>query len=196
MSDRFDILRRIIVENKFTKILELGVYQCERSSLMIAAALENSKPEDVTFQGFDMFEDMTAELTKHEVSRPAGPWSVMQCSAYLSAKFPGVHYILTKGDSKKTLETENVIDWDLCFIDGGHSLETAMSDWKHISRMMRPGKVVCFDDYSMVSTLINTRRVVDEIDRSKFDVEISVECDYASTDYESADLHLATVRMK
>ena len=196
MGDRFDILRELIIANKCKQLLEVGVFRCERSHLMIKAALEHAKPEEIFFTGLDMFEDMTAELTKKEVSRPSGPWSELMCKEYLRMNFPGVRTQLIKGDTKETLKNFRLSEYDFVFLDGGHSIQTAMSDWLNISLMMKPGTIVCFDDYSEKSTMINTKAVVDTIDRNIFSVEIAEQCDFASSDYEDADLRIAIVRMK
>ena len=60
---------------------------------------------------------------------------------------------LFKGYSQDTLPTfveeckKSGTTIDFAFIDGGHLIETIRADWENVSKLMRPGSVVMFDDY-------------------------------------------------
>ena len=198
MESRYEFMLKEIEESKALVLLEVGVYRAERSGQMIERALKSALEQNVHFYGVDLFEDMTPELKTLEVSRSQGPMSKEEASEYLESSYPGVNILLFKGDSKETLPMLNglIRTPDVVFIDGGHSFPTAFSDWKNVEAMMGDWTTVFFDDYSEISTMINTKKVVDTIDRDKYTVTISPECDHASSDYESADLRIAKVVRK
>jgi hypothetical protein len=80
------------------------------------------------------------------------------------------------GDTKLTLREATIPPVDLAFIDGGHSYETVAADWANIQRFLHAGSVVYFDDYHNPEAEscenFGVARLVDEIDRRKWKVEI------------------------
>lgn len=187
---RFTELSKAIAETKAKILIEVGVYRCERSRVMINEALKYNK--DISFYGFDLFQYMTNELSSKEVSRSQFPFSSKNAFTVLVNEFPTVNLNIIPGDSKITLADQN-IPFDVAFIDGGHSLETTQSDWDNISRMMKPGSIVLIDDYSDIPGVF-TKQVVDKIDRSKFSVELSEDFDMSTPQYGSVRLHIAKIK--
>ncbi len=99
------------------------------------------------YYGFDLFEDGTPELDKLEFN--AKPRQTLEA---VSNRLKGkINFELFKGNSKETLSLfldefgENSVDF--AYIDGGHSVETIQSDWDCVSKAVKPGGLVIFDDY-------------------------------------------------
>ena len=62
----------------------------------------------------------------------------------------GIEAHLIQGNTTITLPAflkNGINPPDFIFIDGGHSIETIASDWKHICEIVGPETVVVFDDY-------------------------------------------------
>lgn len=69
--------------------------------------------------------------------------SVGAAKAVLDEHFPGRH-TLVEGDSRETVPNHpDLDDFDLVYIDGGHSYDVAMADLKNFAK---PGRMVVFDD--------------------------------------------------
>ena len=60
---------------------------------------------------------------------------------------------------------------DFVFIDGGHSIETIENDWKYVQEVMDEKTIVIFDDYWNREDA-GCKKVIEGIDRTKFEVEI------------------------
>lgn len=193
-ESRFKTLYDAIDETKAKTLIEVGVYRCERSREMIQRALQYHKPEDVTFYGFDLFEFMNPAYQTQEVSRSGLPMTSKVAFDYLTSLFPKVNINIIPGDSKLTLAGRN-IPFDVAFIDGGHSYATTKSDWKYISRLLKPGSIVCFDDYSAIPGVFTTQ-VVEELDKEKYSIEISDAFDMSTPAYGSVKLHIAKIKKR
>lgn len=183
---RFNAIYSDIRRNNRKKLMEIGVYRAARSLQMLKVA-----GKDAEFVGFDYFEDMTYEVIKNEVSMPVMPFSVEKVKSVLS----DYNHYLIKGDTKETLPkfiTESNFTPDLMFIDGGHSLETTLSDLKCCLLLLNERNVLYVDDYSEKSTKLKTKEAVDSLP-SKYRVELIDTQDFAGEDYEKADLKLAKI---
>lgn len=130
--------------------LEVGTYNGKRAGDLCRYWREQTEGR-FTYIGFDLFEDLTPEMSKAELSKSTLPPSKAEVEGTL--RKAGANVItLIKGNTRETIpvfvETMNgsVIP-DLIFVDGGHSLETIDSDWAALSQIVGPNTYVVFDDY-------------------------------------------------
>lgn len=159
MSDRYANLLHAVdatagnnKDYKIYRIMEIGTYRGDHAAQMILRASERGR-KHISYHGFDLFEDMTPELSIKEKSKTKLPPSLLQVAQRLANIVPGVGINLHKGFTSVTLPKFGEHDrhrgtfWDLIFIDGGHSLETIANDWQYASLFVGPKTVVIFDDY-------------------------------------------------
>jgi predicted O-methyltransferase YrrM len=126
------------------RIVEVGTWNGDRAVQMILHAQAHcEKPDDVHYIGFDLFEDATEETDKRE-SNVKPHWNQDDVGQKISGT--GAKVDLVKGDTNQTLPEVTSGNWetpDFVFIDGGHSVATIESDWKHL----KDAKTIVFDDY-------------------------------------------------
>ncbi len=123
-------------------LVEVGTHRGDRAIAMIQAAAKWHPMEQITYYGFDLWEELTAGKLRQEFSKQ--PPSVMAVQRRLTTT--GATISLIQGDTKLTLK-DFKLTADFVFIDGGHSDATIRSDWKNIQRSMGPNTVVIFDDW-------------------------------------------------
>lgn len=135
--NRYDQLLTIIDLIQPKSIIETGVFNGINAIRMIQRA-EQYHPK-ITYTGFDLFEDATAETdaVEYNVKKHCGIEAV---GAKIQKHCPNAFVILFKGDTKKTLPDMVA---DMAFIDGGHSVETIANDYERL----RSCSTVVFDDY-------------------------------------------------
>lgn len=133
---RYAHLLELIDEHKPRSIIEVGVWNGANAIRMIKQALKHH--DTVTYTGYDLFEDATAETDTKEFN-VKGHNSVKAVAAYIRAE-TGISPLLIKGDTNETLKLTVA---DFVFLDGGHSVETI----KHDYEMLATSNVVVFDDY-------------------------------------------------
>lgn len=162
LAARYFHLTPIIQELKPAVILEVGTWNGERAIQMVRASGMTAK-----YIGFDLFEQADAETDKEEHNRKKH-YTEQQVAARLRES--GIDYELVKGNTRSTLNRyarDHATPFvDFAFIDGGHSLTTITSDWKHIRKLMKPGGVVVFDDYYTVDPAghVGANPIVDKIE--------------------------------
>lgn len=171
---RYDRLAAEIRRLRPRTIVEIGTCRGDNAERMLRLALWYG-PAD--YYGFDLFEEMDgATFGKEAALWPATLGNVSRRleAIELRGRKPGVR--LFKGDTAVTLRSAaaEIGKADIIFIDGGHSYETVRSDWENSAPLCRPGTVVYFDDYPNWGV----GRLVDEIDRAAWDVEIVAPGDY------------------
>lgn len=165
-AQRYQNLAREIERVQARRMIEVGTCKGERARMMIAAALAHANPSEVSYFGFDLF-DVPPEK---EFSGRTPPWPMEKVADRLHPL--GVNLILTKGDSRVTLPTQNIENVDLAFIDGGHSDETVRADFFNVLPLMRCGAPILLDDYWNYPGGGGCNRLVDTLDRGRFDVSI------------------------
>jgi hypothetical protein len=136
--DRYTQLLDIIDREKPLTICEIGTWNGNNALRMIQTAAKYYPMEDIRYQGFDLFDDMTGEQFVRELSKQAQPREVVQ--RRLDAT--GAKIDLVIGDTKKTVDYMDVAEF--IFVDGGHSEATIQNDGLAALEM---GKTVVFDDY-------------------------------------------------
>lgn len=192
--NRYDNLFRIIKERKCKKIVEIGTFNGVHAKQMIETAIESSGRENVEYYGYDLFEDLTNEKLKKELSkRPHKIGSVKNLLDQTDTKF-----ILFKGDSKITLpKTKHLIQGvDFVFIDGGHSKKTIASDWSVIKTIMNKNTIVVFDDYyhSIHKEKFGCNEIIDNLDRNIYDIEELYPIDFFSAN--GVEVQMIAVKLK
>lgn len=151
INSRYDQLRELVkfyaAGKEAYTILETGTWKGIRAMELANAAFEAGVKE-VTYLGYDLFEEATAETDKAEFNSKSHN-TVDQVGRALAdyaerVKVNGVkfNFKLQRGDTKLTLSKapKNV---DFAYLDGGHSKETVAHDY----RACRAVPVVVFDDY-------------------------------------------------
>ena len=148
-NPRYSAILELAFRHRCKTILEIGVYTGRRARELIQTALVFHQPDEVRYFGFDLFEQMDSELLESELSKL--PPGIEEVRRLLSAVGPRVE--LYQGFSSSTLppfvaeHTSSKLDFDLIFIDGGHSLETIRGDWEAVLPLVGPTTLVVFDDY-------------------------------------------------
>ena len=148
-------LNEYILRNRCRRIMEIGVANGANARAMITVASRNFPSEEVEYYGFDTFEaeeDSQMKLVRTKLEET------------------GCQFKLFKGDSVDTLPKalKGLPMMDLIFIDGGHSYETARSDWENSKVLMQDKTAVFFHNYE----LAGVKRVIDNISREEYLVEI------------------------
>jgi len=130
--------------------LEVGTYNGKRAADLCTYWREQTEGK-FTYIGFDLFEDMTPEMNKAELSKSTLPPA--KAAAEATLKRAGANVLaLIKGNTRETIPAfvevlHGSVIPDLIFVDGGHSLETIDSDWAALSNLVGPKTYVVFDDY-------------------------------------------------
>lgn len=175
---RYKILLDLVHQSKCRTIMEIGVYNGKRGIEMIDTASIHRSPGEITYLGFDLFEEMDENTLKDEFSKMP---SKLEDVRYVLAK-TGANINLFKGWSKATLQKfaskrQDYPEVDLIFIDGGHSVEAIASDWMNASKIMTARTIVVFDDYYVdcpeVTRQFGCNKIIDKIDRNIFSVDVS-----------------------
>lgn len=146
----FVALNELRQRTKLLRFLEVGTYNGVRASQLLSHWLRGGDEFLAEYVGFDMFEDMTPELTVAEKSKTVLPPSRKEVMKRITTTVPTLVSIsLFKGNTKETLPAQcpTLDAFDLIFIDGGHSLETIASDWNAVKQCMDADTIVLFDDY-------------------------------------------------
>jgi predicted O-methyltransferase YrrM len=115
------------VENKnIERVLEIGF----NGGLSSAAFLSNERVKEV-------------------VSFDIGQWAyVLNAKQLIDSEFIGKHTLII-GDSVRTVPKHFTNEpYDLAFIDGGHSYETALADILNCQKIVRKDGFIIIDDYN------------------------------------------------
>lgn len=126
---------------------ETGTWNGGRAIEMALAAFETV--DYVVYNGYDLFEEATAELDAAELnSKPHNTLEAVEARLNKFAELmkeredKSFKFSLNKGDTKHTL-FQDPCELDFAYIDGGHSDETVEHDYE----MLKATPVIVFDDY-------------------------------------------------
>ncbi len=190
---RYKYLFEIVRENKARNIMEIGTFNGAHAFEMIEEAKKNFRPQEISYYGFDLFELLNNEINVKEFAKV--PPSLQEIQYKL--KETGANINLYKGHTKDTLP--NVIhglpEMDFIYIDGGHSLETIENDWEYARKVMGLKTVVIFDDYWNRDDS-GCKKLVEEMDRNKFNVEILPIQDRFKKDWGTLKINFVKVTRK
>ena len=135
--DRYDQLIHAIDLFKPETIVEVGTWNGDNAVRMIKQAQKYRKK--VIYIGYDLFEDASADTDAAELNVKAHN-AVDAVQAKILQACPGAEIQLIKGNTRDTLTH---VAADLCFIDGGHSVETIANDYERCKH----SRVVVLDDF-------------------------------------------------
>ena len=174
-------------------ILEVGTWNGNRANQMIARAAKFHNVNEIKYFGFDLFETMSSDIYKHEVSK----MPPKKDNVYTNLKTSGAEISLYAGYTKDTMNVLKTLPkMDLIYVDGGHATETVMSDWKMSQEAIGDNTVVIFDDY-WHNRSDGPKVVIDNIDRNIFNVELLPEVDvFFNKDFGRLVISLAKVTRK
>lgn len=185
----FDEIDRVRPRN----IMEVGTWNGSRAVEMIEEASRYQPIESIHYFGYDLFEDLTKELYQYEVSKmPPTQKDVEQ-----KLEKTGAQVSLYRGYTQETMKnTGSLPKMDFVFIDGGHAEDTVRSDWQAVEKTMDKSSVVIFDDY-WHNRPDGPKKVIDAIDRAKYNVEILPETDvFFNKDFGRLAISLAKVTLR
>lgn len=194
---RYKYLFLEIYRSQPSSIIEIGVYRGIRSLEMIK--LSKSLNKKINFYGFDLFENITNDKIKKELSKKSISTSEIKKKLDQSLNNKSVSVKLIKGDTIKTLKKFKLKKRaDFIFVDGGHSLKTIKSDWLNLQKLIHSNSVIIFDDYydnDEISKKFGCKRIVDNIDK-KFNYEIFPSSDYVRINSALIKNHLVKITKK
>jgi len=143
---RYKQLADLIRHYEAKSVVECGTWNGGRAIEMALAGFEHS--DTFSYDGYDLFEDATAESdvlemnTKAHNSLEAVTGRLNAFKDKMAEEEKDFNFSLTKGDTKETIKSGS-LTYDLAYIDGGHSYETCRSDYN----MLKHIPVVVMDDY-------------------------------------------------
>jgi predicted O-methyltransferase YrrM len=138
--NRYDQLIHIIDLVKPRTIVEIGTQAGHSAVKMIQRAMKYRK--SIQYVGYDLFDEATKETDEAELNiKPH--YAVEKVEGYIKQNCPGAEIHLIKGNTRQTLK--NIVA-DLCFIDGGHSVETIANDYEKC----KGSSVIVLDDFYTV----------------------------------------------
>lgn len=153
LPNRYRQLADVIRHYKPKTIVETGTWNGGRAIEMALAAFENT--DIVAYYGFDLFEDATTETDMEEFNVKAhNTYDAVEkrltdFRKKMKEKNKTFNFVLTKGNSRETLHTENLFDFlpniDFAMIGGGNSIPTVQSDYNAVKHV----PVVAIDHYFM-----------------------------------------------
>lgn len=169
---RYSQIIDVINEVKPKKILEVGTWNGVRAVEMCLAALVHNT--NVSYLGFDLFEDATSETDAHELNvKPHANKDDIRHN--LSVQLPACTISLVSGNTNITLKGFRG-EYDFAFIDGGHSVETIQNDGENTNHI----PVRLFDDYYVADNKercpdlkqFGCNQFIDSLDKSQFEITI------------------------
>ena len=155
--------------------LEVGTFNGVRAANLLDYFLSYGANRTASYIGFDLFEDMTPDMSKAEFSKSTLPLSTDEVQRVFAntlgkkygGRFKGAQ--LFKGNTQETLkawkENSASIKPNFMFIDGGHSLETIASDFKNLEHLIATENTFLMDDYYVNRTDFGCRPLVEQINR-------------------------------
>ena len=195
---RYRNLFRVIHERRCRCIVEVGTWNGVHARQMIQTAAIHHPVGTVKYLGFDLFEGLTDELLRQELSKRPPAFEDVQ----RVLESTGAQIRLFRGNTRETLPgaIDQLREGDLFFIDGGHSIETIASDWSAIERALRPGATVIFDDYYMNDPSevpgLGCQTIVDTLDRTRYDVTLLDPIDQFAKTWGVLKVRFAQVRRR
>lgn len=195
---RYANLFRTIVDRRCRHIVEIGTWNGVHAEQMISTAAIHADVAEVSYRGFDLFEELTEEQYKAEFSKR--PPSSAEVQARLEKT--GADVRLVKGNTRVTLpkHADELRRADLVFIDGGHSIETITADWNAVRQAVGPKTTVLFDDYyvNQASAVegLGCQSIIDALDRSRYEVEVLDPVDEFPKPWGTLKVRMARVRAR
>jgi len=132
-------------------LLEVGTGEGVRAAQLLNYWLAAGQ-RSASYRGFDLWEQLTPDVAREDgVKMPERLPQRQEVLRRLSRTGAGV--TLYQGNTRETLPAfaaecqKSGMLFNLIFIDGGASFDTITSDWKAVSKLVRPDTIVLFDGY-------------------------------------------------
>jgi predicted O-methyltransferase YrrM len=194
---RYGYLTSTVKKYKAKTILEIGTWNGAHAIKMIREARALDSSADITYYGFDVWEQMDKQLHTHEVSK----WPPAKSKVERVLNDSGAKINLIQGNTLDTLPTfvkdNKDLTIDFIFIDGGHSFETIESDWNNVQNLIDENTVIIFDDYwyppNGKEPHFGCSKIIDSLDRDKWQV---TELPNSDTFPTHGRVHFVEVKMK
>jgi glycosyltransferase involved in cell wall biosynthesis/predicted O-methyltransferase YrrM len=174
------------------KILEIGTHNGKNAVAMIKSAASQIPENEITYYGFDLFEDMTDSLQGEEYSPPEKV-KKEEVEEFIKSHTTA-RVTLIRGNTRQTLKTA-LPKMDLIFIDGGHSIETIRSDWANCQQFIKDDTIVYFDDYNDEMPFIGPYLITKELS-SDYEFEVLPQTNYYKRPYGRLKCQLLRVTKK
>lgn len=140
--NRYFTLLEIVRDIKPKHIVEIGTWNGKRACEFMAVS-------NAYYTGFDLFEEASKDTDAKELN--VKPHQEMVEIAKRIEMAGLNRFALHRGNTRETLpkwiESDEFEPFDFAFIDGGHSVETINSDYKHIRENISPGGTIILDDH-------------------------------------------------
>ena len=142
-----ELLTHSVVATGRANIVEVGTWNGSRAIQMAETAFA-AGATSVSYIGFDTFEEGNDRAHEGHTKPHADSWLVgnrlNNYSVMMSRKGLTFDYHLVRGNTLETLphSAAVVADATFAYIDGGHSYDTTLSDYKHLAHV----PYVVFDD--------------------------------------------------
>lgn len=174
-------------------IMEIGIWNGHRAEQLIQTAQKYHLPQTIHYYGFDLFEELTLEKFKEEISKMPPTKETVKKKLLAT----GANINLYKGDTLHSLPENiaNLPKMDFIFIDGGHSLKTIANDWHYVQQLMHDQTIVIFDDYWNREDA-GAKPIIEKINREKFDVQILKPQDRFKKEWGTLKINFVKVKRK
>lgn len=164
-----------LIKRSYTLVyLEVGTFNGVRAINLLDYFLSTDANRQARYIGFDLFEDMTVEMSKAEFSKSTLPLSTTAIQKQFDdtlkkkygERFAGAR--LFKGNTKQTIaqwkkDAARLVEPNFIFIDGGHSLETIESDFRNLQEYATGTNMFLMDDYYSNRTDVGCKPMVEKI---------------------------------
>ena len=178
---RYRQVLRAVARLRPRSILEVGVFQGRRGVEMIEAAALSRPVEEIEYFGFDLFEKMTSDVMRVELSKWPNPIAEVTARLEATGATIELHAGFTQDTLAAFLATNPGRRIDFIFLDGGHAVETIHSDWSYLHQLMHSKTVVVLDDYYVdcphLTDEFGCNGVVGSLDRNQFDWHVLSDVD-------------------
>lgn len=177
------------------RIMEVGTWTGARALQMITEAKKFHLASEIEYYGFDLFEGMSEEVYKTEISKKPPTQKDVEDRLRIS----GAKISLFKGDTMVTMPSvcPALPKMDFIYIDGGHSYETIANDWNCSKMLMHESTVVIFDDYWLNRDDGGCKKIIDALDRNIYTISLSKELDtFDNGDFGKLEIRYAIVSLK
>lgn len=182
--DRKRVLIKHIKKYKPNSILEIGVFNGIFTTRMLNEAVKYN--EKINYVGVDLFQEMQSRKN-YESEASLWPKKYSEIETLLKSNFGNASIQLMQGYSKDELSKLVGRNFDLIFIDGGHSEETVSIDWEYSKLLLSDSGFIFFDDYTNrngeLKGKFGVRKIVKAIDKNEFKVKIYLNRDFFEKKY-------------
>jgi hypothetical protein len=126
-TKRYSALMDLVFKNRIKTIMEIGIYTGRRAVEMINTAIIHHRPNDITYLGFDLFEEMNDDILRDQLSKRPDTLSALQAKIERTGAIKG-----SRRKRCRKWQPENTFTRKLSLY-----LSTAATRWKPYRRIGR-----------------------------------------------------------